>query len=156
MDRPSRRQIRKLESLLAKTESLFPAVLTKMEESRVLLEVMIKALRERVDDPDYGRRHSWWDPSIVHAPESPRFTEIFSAAPVWLLQFTTLRLDAQMLEFELPDISADLIWGVEGVKNSKRWPLLPLGTMAAGDPVSSLQTSSGAISLQRSGTSIRK
>ena len=88
-----------------------------------------------VDDPDYGRPHSWWDPYIVHAPESARFTEIFRDAPVWLLQFTAMRIDAPVLEFDLPDMSAELIWGVEGVKDSKQWPLLPLGTMAAGVPV---------------------
>lgn len=32
-------------------------------------------------------------------------------------------------------MSAELIWGMEGVKDSKRWPLLPLGTMPAGDAV---------------------
>lgn len=30
-----------------------------------------------VDDPDFGKPHYWWEPSIVHAPESARFTEIF-------------------------------------------------------------------------------
>ena len=94
-----------------------------------------------VDDPDYGRPHYsrpdgyWWDPHIVHAPESARFTEIFRDAPVWLLQFTRMRMDAPVLEFDLPDMSTELIWGVEGVKDAKRWPRLPLGTMAAGDPV---------------------
>jgi hypothetical protein len=94
-----------------------------------------------VDDPDYGRPHYsrpdgyWWDPDIVHAPESARFTEIFRTAPVWLLQFTRIWLDAPVLEFDLPDISAELLWGVEGVEDAKRWPRLPLGTMAAGDPV---------------------
>jgi hypothetical protein len=94
-----------------------------------------------VDDPDYGRPHYsrpdgyWWEPDIVHAPESARFTEIFRTAPVWLLQFTRIWLDAPVLEFDLPDISAELLWGVEGVEDAKRWPRLPLGTMAAGDPV---------------------
>jgi hypothetical protein len=86
-----------------------------------------------VEDPDY--RTPRWDPSIGHAPEAGRFTEVFRTAPVWLLQFTNIRLDAWLLEFDLPDISAELIWGVEGVKDSKQWPLLPLGTMAAGVPV---------------------
>ena len=94
-----------------------------------------------VDDPDYGRPHYsradgyWWNPGIVHALESARFTEIFRTAPVWLLQFTRIRLDASVSEFDLPDISAELLWGVEGVEDAERWPQLPLGTMAAGDPV---------------------
>jgi hypothetical protein len=40
-----------------------------------------------------------------------------------------------LLKFDLPDISAEPVWGTEGVKDSKRWPRLPSGTMAAGDPV---------------------
>jgi hypothetical protein len=75
-------------------------------------------------------------PAIVEdAPEAARFTEIFSTAPGWLLEFTRMRIDAEALEFHLPDTSAELIWGVDGIKDSKRWPLLPLGTMAAGGPV---------------------
>jgi hypothetical protein len=27
-----------------------------------------------VEDPDYHRSQYWWDPSIVHSPESARFT----------------------------------------------------------------------------------
>jgi hypothetical protein len=88
-----------------------------------------------VEDPDYARPQHWWDPDIVHAPESARFTEIFRTAPGWLLEFTRIRLDARVLEFGLPKISAEPIWGVDGLKDFKRWPLLPLGTMAAGGPV---------------------
>jgi hypothetical protein len=203
MDRGSRQRIWKIERLLSKTEKLLPAVLTKLEESRLPLEVTFKVIREEarlhatavaaivisgepkideplkcawartlahykidsedctlnsdaedstlnnhhelraaekmypaiVPDPDYERPHYWWDPSIVHAPESARFTEIFRTAPVWLLQFTGMRLDAPVLEFDLPDISAELTWGMEGAEDSKRWPRLPLGTMAAGHPV---------------------
>ena len=65
-------------------------------------------------------------------PDLRRYLE---TAPVWLLQFTRMRMDAPVLEFDLPDMSTELIWGVEGVKDAKRWPRLPLGTMAAGDPV---------------------
>src|SRR5262245_60621728 len=56
-------------------------------------------------------------------------------APVWLLLFTQMRMDAAVLEFDLPDKSLQLLWGVEGVKDAERWPRLPLGTLAAGDPV---------------------
>jgi len=88
-----------------------------------------------VEDPDYGRPHHWWDPNIVHAPEAARFTEIFRTAPVWLLQFTRMRWDASLLEFDLPDYSDEPIMGMEGVNDMKRWPRLPLGMMLAGDPV---------------------
>src|SRR6516165_4433456 len=57
------------------------------------------------------------------------------ASAVWLLQFTRIWLDAPVLEFDLSDISAEVLWGVEGVKDAKRWPRLPLATMVAGDPV---------------------
>src|ERR1700724_4918325 len=50
-----------------------------------------------VEDPDYGTPR--WDRSIGHAPEAARFTEIFRTAPVWLLQFTMIRLDAWLLKF---------------------------------------------------------
>jgi hypothetical protein len=101
-------------------------------EFRAAAQKMYPAI---VEDPDYERPGYWWNPSIVHASESLRFTEIFSTAPGWLLEFTRMRLDAQALEFHLPDRSAELIWGVDGIKDAKRWPLLPLGTMAAGGPV---------------------
>ena len=88
-----------------------------------------------VDDPEYRSSHGRWDPYIVHARESARFTEVFRTAPVWLLKFTIIQLDAPILQFDLPDLSDKLSWGAEGVKDAKRWPRLPLGTMAAGDPV---------------------
>lgn len=87
-----------------------------------------------IDDPDYEKNNQW-DPRIVHAPEVSRFTEIFKTAPVWLLQFTRIKLDAHVLEFEVPDMSAKLVWGTEGIVNAERWPLLPRGTMTAGRPV---------------------
>ena len=36
--------------------------------------------------------------------QSARFTEIFAAAPVWLLQFTGVVMDARVLKFDLPDM----------------------------------------------------
>jgi hypothetical protein len=88
-----------------------------------------------VEDPDYARLGHWWDSFIVHATESARFTEIFSNAPGWLLEFTRIRLDAHALKFKLPETSGELVWGVDGVMDSKRWPLLPRGTMGAGGPL---------------------
>jgi hypothetical protein len=88
-----------------------------------------------VNDVDYQRPYHWWNPDIVHAPESARFMEVFKDAPVWLLQFTKLSVDAELFEFVLPDLSEELSWGQEGLKEAQRWPLLPLGTIGAGDPV---------------------
>jgi hypothetical protein len=68
--------------------------------------------------------------------ESSRFTEIFRRTPVWLLQFTGMAMDARLLAFELPTISKKLRWGSSGFEDSRRWPLLPVGTISAGDPIS--------------------
>jgi hypothetical protein len=67
--------------------------------------------------------------------QSSRFTEIFRRAPIWLLQFTGMALDARFLKFELPNIKNKLRWGSSGFEDSLRWPLLPLGTISAGDPI---------------------
>jgi hypothetical protein len=66
---------------------------------------------------------------------SARFTKIFRTAPVWLLQLTGMALDARLLKFDLPDISDTLRWGSAGLEDARRWPLLPLGTITAGDPI---------------------
>jgi hypothetical protein len=67
--------------------------------------------------------------------ESARSTEIFGTAPVWLLQFTGMALDARLLKFDLPDLSYTLRWGSAGLEDARRWPLLPIGTITAGDPI---------------------
>jgi hypothetical protein len=38
--------------------------------------------------------------------EAEKFTEIFKTAPSWLLKFTSTFLDAKLLKFDLPDLSA--------------------------------------------------
>jgi hypothetical protein len=48
MDRRSRQRIWKLERLLSKTERLLPAVLTKLEKSRVPFEIRFDLIREPV------------------------------------------------------------------------------------------------------------
>jgi len=69
---------------------------------------------------------------------SVRFTEIFRMAPVWLLQFTGMAMDARLVKFDLPDVSTALRWGSAGYEDARRWPSLPLGTMMAGDPIPDL------------------
>jgi hypothetical protein len=85
-----------------------------------------------VDDPTY--RQVNWNPEIAHKPEVKEFAKIFGTAPVWLLQFTSVWRDARFFKIDLPDISAEPTWGAQGIEDLMRWPLLPLGTMAAGDP----------------------
>jgi hypothetical protein len=64
---------------------------------------------------------------------STKFTDIFRAAPVWLLQFTGMAWDATLLKFELPDTYRRLSWGSAGYEEARRWPLLPTGILEAGD-----------------------
>jgi hypothetical protein len=70
--------------------------------------------------------------------ESAKFTQLFSAAPEWLLRFTgVLVFDAALLKFDLPKLTwMTMKWGTVGFEESQLWPLLPLGRMADGDPVS--------------------
>jgi hypothetical protein len=67
--------------------------------------------------------------------EVERFTQIFRRAPVWLLLFTSMGMDAHFLKFRLPSLKATLKWGNEGLEELFRWPALPFGTMTAGDRV---------------------
>jgi hypothetical protein len=62
------------------------------------------------------------------ADESDTFSEIFRDAPAWLLSFTFVRMDAKLLNFELPDVSDSV--------ESYLWPLLPTRIITAGEPVS--------------------
>ena len=68
--------------------------------------------------------------------DDEEFAKIFDQAPLWLLHFTTIALDAFLLKFNLPNLSAPIKWGVDGIKDARRWPQLPIGTMSAGRPVS--------------------
>jgi hypothetical protein len=73
--------------------------------------------------------------------EPAAFTGLFRAAPEWLLWFTrVVFLDAPLLKFQLPKPKfTPLKWGSEGYYESRLWPLLPLGRMTDGDPVSDKQ-----------------
>jgi hypothetical protein len=99
-----------------------------------------RALRQYgIGDNDQHEAAQELYPTIIgDREESSRFTEIFRRAPVWLLQFTGMALDARFLKFELPNISKKLRWGSSGFDDSRRWPLLPLGTISAGDPIPDL------------------
>jgi hypothetical protein len=69
--------------------------------------------------------------------ESERFTEIFRTAPPWLLNFTSIRIDAELLQFELPDLSTA---PKMSLSDPYGWPMLPTGAMTAGDPASTKET----------------
>jgi hypothetical protein len=70
--------------------------------------------------------------------QSARLSEIFAAAPVWVLQFTGLAWDAHWFKLALPDISKTMLnWGDGGYEDVRKWPLLPSGTITAGDPIPS-------------------
>jgi hypothetical protein len=76
-------------------------------------------------------------PEILGDAEvSERLTKIFRTAPVWLLQFTQTHFDGALVRFHLRPISFISKWGSAGYEDSLEWPLLPLGTMMDGDPLS--------------------
>ena len=77
------------------------------------------------------------------ANEIERFTEIFSTAPVWLLEFTWMRLDAELLKFGLPRMSDKQVWGEDGLRDMMRWPLLQLGMITDGDPLPEVAVEDG-------------
>src|SRR5215831_13128528 len=100
------------------------------------------------DDLVYYFAHRQWYPILLNGmneakeitkifsvDEAEKFTSIFSAAPVWLLEFTWMKHDAHLLQFNLPEMRDKLVWGQKGLKDRERWPLLPLGMMTDGDPV---------------------
>jgi hypothetical protein len=77
------------------------------------------------------------------ANEIERFTEIFSNGPVWVLEFTWMRLDAGVLKFGLPRMSDKQVWGEDGLRDMMRWPLLPLGMMTDGIPYPEIAVEDG-------------
>lgn len=72
---------------------------------------------------------------IIREGEEDLISKTLKHAPVWLLKFTLVPLDARYLKLELPDLSAAPAWGSLGLRDARRWPLLPLGIMTAGHPV---------------------
>ena len=74
--------------------------------------------------------------SLNDEVESVQFAKIFSNAPAWFLQFTTIALDALCLKFELPEhMMTPQKWRSHGFEDARRWPRLPSSTMTAGDPI---------------------
>lgn len=83
------------------------------------------------------------------ANETERFTKIFQTAPIWLLEFTWMRLDASVLKFELPRMSDKQVWGYEGLKEMiLRWPSFPLGRMTDGDLIPEVAPEEGVLAEQ--------
>jgi hypothetical protein len=77
-------------------------------------------------------------PKILgYAEISEGLTKIFRNAPIWLLHFTkTHVVDVRFVRFDLRPTSFISKWGSAGYEESLDWPLLPLGTMMDGDPLS--------------------
>ncbi len=77
-------------------------------------------------------------PRIMNGePESERFTEIFRTAPIRILKATLIAVDAKLLGFDLPDLSAAPRLGLD---NAFRWPLLPAGVMTEVSPIAAQVT----------------
>jgi hypothetical protein len=166
MDRRSRRRISRTEELvsvaLKKRERGERVGRYHARRHATAVAAIVLSGQPRVDEPlirawaralqhygiDVNKPAEWADqvaaaqrllPIILGGEEeSARFTEIFSMAPVWLLQFTGMAMDARLLKFHLPDISEKLTWGSHGFEDARRWPLLPLDMMTAGDPIPDL------------------
>jgi hypothetical protein len=50
-----------------------------------------------------------------------------------------MALDARLLKFDLPSVISDSFgWGSNGYEDARRWPLLPVGMITAGDPIPAL------------------
>jgi hypothetical protein len=111
--------------------------------TRVLEHYQIDALRAYAANTDETRRMKYQIAAAQSllakimgpADETAKFTEIFRTAPIWLLKFTSTFVDAGCLKFDLPRESCKAKWGTAGYEQSRAWPLLPIGTMADGDPI---------------------
>jgi len=81
---------------------------------------------------------------IAGGNERDKFTEVFKTAPIWFLEFNWMRLDADLLKFDLPRMSDKQVWGYEGLKEMMlRWPSLPLGRMTDGDLIPEVAPAEG-------------
>jgi hypothetical protein len=102
--------------------------------------------REFAYEPEYQNEYQYEDqyqrelrdaprelyPAIIKgANETEKFTQIFRTAPVWLLEFTWMSVDAALLKFDLPNMTDKQVWGEKGLEDMMRWPLLPLGMMTS-------------------------
>jgi hypothetical protein len=165
MDRRSRHRIGKCEELLSaalkdrdeKLKQVLQVTPTYARCHATAVAAIVLSGRPRIDEPlkrAWARALQHYGIDVNTDPmaaarrllpiikgdgnESARFTEIFRTAPVWLLQFTGMALDARLLKFDLPDISDTLAWGSAGYDDARRWPLLPAGTIMAGEPIRDL------------------
>ena len=162
MDRRSRLRVEKCEELLSaaqqehddRLKQLQQVAPTHARRHATAVAAIVLAGHPRIDDPlrlawaralqhygvgskDQVAASQLLRPKIIgDGEESTRFTEIFRTAPAWLLHFTAMAMDARLLKFDLPsNISDTLKWGSAGYEDARRWPLLPMGTITAGDPI---------------------
>ena len=70
------------------------------------------------------------------ANDNLKFEQIFSKAPDWLLKFTGIEWDAELLGFKLRKLVGAPALGREARRDRNRWPYLPEGTIDAGGPCS--------------------
>lgn len=166
MGRTSGRRISKIEELhsavLKKKGRLVPLKSFYARRHAVAVAAIVLSGQPKIDEPlhrawaralqHYGVNVKWpgqWNDQVAAAQQlspiimgeeevSARFTEIFRTAPVWLLQFTGMAMDARLQEFQLPDVSERLRWGSNGYEDAREWPRLPSGVMTAGYPIPDL------------------
>ena len=68
--------------------------------------------------------------------ENSKFERIFSEAPAWLLKFTAIEWDANLLGFKLRELVGAPALGRQARLDRNCWPNLPSETIDAGGPCS--------------------
>jgi hypothetical protein len=92
-----------------------------------------------LEEPSPPLSHPSLCPEIImlldkEFPGQRDFSRPLARSPVWLLRFTGVERDADILGFRLPNVSRAPKLGREARKDRDRWPLLPQGTIDAGGP----------------------
>jgi hypothetical protein len=67
-----------------------------------------------------------WVPTLDGANDKEKFDPVFATAPPWLIWFTQADWTAQLLQFELPDLS-EIKKYARPIKLLQIWPCLPQG-----------------------------
>jgi len=74
--------------------------------------------------------------ALPGAGDNVKFERVFSETPDWLLKFTGVEWDANILGFKLRELEEAPALGRKARRERNRWPNLPYGTIDAGGPCS--------------------
>jgi hypothetical protein len=120
-------------------EPLCHAYRRTMDELESLFKTEIAQWLEENNCSRYQLRAGAVSPGIMillneSEGKDARVAADLSSVPAWLLKFTGVKRDADILGYMLPDLSRAPKLGREARKDRDRWPLLPEGTIDAGGP----------------------